>query len=89
MFQHLVILLVDQTQESLVSFHLFGMRNYLMVIHCFYYNYHIRANKPFSANLPNCPKAPKSGLFEQKSAGLFEFSVSGGLIKSGSLMARI
>ena len=34
-------------------------------------------------------KAPKSGLFGQKSGGLFEFHVGGGLIKSGSLLARI
>ena len=30
-------------------------------------------------------KAPKSGLFGQKSGGLFEFFIGGGLIKSGSI----
>ena len=37
-----------------------------------------------------CPKkAPKSGLFGQKSGGLLEFCIGGGLIKSGGLLARI
>ena len=41
----------------------------------------------FFQNLPK--KAPKSGLFGQKSGGLFEFCIGGGLIKSGGLLARI
>ena len=44
----------------------------------------------FIAILPNfTQKNIKSGLFGQKSGGLFEFCVSGGLIKSGSLLAQI
>ena len=34
-------------------------------------------------------KAPKSGPFGQKSGGLFEFFIGGGLIKSGSVLAQI
>ena len=41
----------------------------------------------FFQNLPK--KAPKSGVFGQKGGGLFEFCISGGLIKSGGLLARI
>jgi len=34
-------------------------------------------------------KCPKKWTFWVKSGGLFEFCISGGLIKSGGLMARI
>ena len=66
--------------------------------------YHIRVNKPlavykkikilrwrFIEIFPKFSpkKAPKSGLFRQKSGGLFEFCIGGGLIKSGGLFALI
>ena len=36
-----------------------------------------------------CPKSPKEWTFGQKSGGLLEFCIGGGLIKSGGLFARI